>query len=186
MENDGKLPESDITGALHGLLGISDDEGDELSPELSFKEEMVEEVMQELWKEISSSTSTDPTSPPANFPPPSTPSMMSPSFFGKNESCGPSFSDSASTVMAGIVMGGGGGGGGGMYSLVGPIGKVAGGEVESPATGSGWWVSENGVYGLGVGEGFGERMDGCDGGELDDEWLARVLKWGPHEVDERT
>jgi hypothetical protein len=75
----------------------------------SIKEEMVEEVMQELHKGISPSACTKPTTWPASCS--SFWSLSSSSLFllmmladskGKSKSCGPSVSDSASTVMAGI------------------------------------------------------------------------------------
>ncbi|TQE11135.1 hypothetical protein C1H46_003141 [Malus baccata] len=147
---------------------------DELLPEIPIKEELIEEVMQELYKEITTTNSpaaattttatsdcNKPSSPAATFP---TPSLVVGN--GKSESCGASVSDSASTVMVGV-------------EFVGPAGKKGG----SPENGA--WRSECGRsnHGLVVVKG---GMDGCDhAGEVDDEWLERVLMstWGPVDLD---
>ncbi|ESR64080.1 hypothetical protein KPL70_000513 [Citrus sinensis] len=162
-KEDSKSPDEsgisgDLVGTLTMLLTEVDDEA-ELSPELLIKEEKIEEVMRELYKEISTSpscTNVNPTSPPSNVPspPPSLP------FDVKSESCGASISVSGSTVMAGI-------------EYVGPTGNIA--------------SAENGVWMVGRGDGnsnnnhnaVGEEMDGCDLLDVGDEWLARVLRWGP-------
>lgn len=162
-KEDSKSPDEsgisgDLVGTLTMLLTEVDDEA-ELSPELLIKEEKIEEVMRELYKEIATSpscTNVKPTSPPSNVPspPPSLP------FDVKSESCGASISVSGSTVMAGI-------------EYVGPTGNIA--------------ITENGVWMVGRGDGnsnnnhnaVGEEMDGCDLLDVGDEWLARVLRWGP-------
>lgn len=150
----------DMAGLFPEILSVpdGDDDSDSL-PGFQFKEEMVVEVMQELWKEISS--------PPARLPSP-------------EGSCGASFSDSASTVMAGVEMVGGGGGG---TSLVGLDGRRPG----RAAAGKGWTAEvakEEECYVpefMAVG---GEVMDGCDAVEFDDEWLSRVLSWDPLDLDD--
>jgi hypothetical protein len=184
MEGQGNSnwPKSETSGSLGRKLNelLTDFEGDnDMSPaELYIKEEMVlEEVMQELHKEIRPSASTKPTTWPTSFPSPSS-SPLSTSLFsltplpfanseGKSESCGASQSDSASTVMAGIEF----------------VGSAV--KIRSPDNGF-WGVVEGGGcnYEVGVGESFGETLDGCDGGELDDEWLGRLLRWDPPLLDD--
>ena len=82
---------------------------------------------------------------------------------GGAESCGASVSDSASSVMAGIAP-------------VGPAGYWRGCIDRGPV-----------VVGDTDHDRDEKRMDGCDGDQEeddgDDEWLARVLSWGPVEVD---
>ncbi|PSR91312.1 SH3 and multiple ankyrin repeat domains protein like [Actinidia chinensis var. chinensis] len=163
MEDNSKSPESDFSGNIAGeistLLAVSDDEdGSEWLSEVPIKEERVEELMQELLKEMntSSPSSSSPDNSPGLFP-------SFDSVGGNKESCGPSLSDSASTWMAGLeghVAGG--------FGLHG----VAGAGDGSPA-----------VEGGGRGKFWGERMDGCDGKEGDDEWLTRVLSCGPQDMD---
>ncbi|KAJ0091189.1 hypothetical protein Patl1_13025 [Pistacia atlantica] len=168
-EEDSKSPETnfsgDVVGSLTMLLTEVDDET-ELSPESPMKEEKIEEIMQELYKELtcSSSSNVSPTSPLSSFPSPlSSPSSSLSSssllpFDGKSESCGASVSDSGSTVMAGI-------------EFVGPTGCMTKGKVG--LSGNGEWTVGIGCHGGGEGE-------GCDLMEEDgDEWLARVLGWGP-------
>lgn len=121
MEEIEKSPESCFTGDLRSLMELHDGEnGGEFLPEVEIKEEMVVEVMQELLKEINTCCCEVETSPsPASFPA----TMSSSSFVvgGDNERCGPAFSDSASTVMAGVGMG--------------PTKVLAGEEVGFPAGG---------------------------------------------------
>lgn len=71
-----------------------EDQGDDVP----VKEELVEEVMRQLWKEINSSPVSEIETPASSE---SSPSFL-PSVVGDKESCGASFSDSASTLMAGI------------------------------------------------------------------------------------
>ncbi|GMN35997.1 hypothetical protein TIFTF001_005690 [Ficus carica] len=164
MEADPKSP-----AEFDRLLTEQDDSVLALSPEVPIKEEKVEEFMQELYRELYSAAPPDAASFPA--------------VDAGSETCGASVSDSASTVMAGF--------------------EFAGGNVVSaPEGGRGFWWGqvENGYYYCGrpeVDGGGGDRevdhrkkrlgkgrMDGCDlGEELDDEWLARVLNWGPVELD---
>ncbi|KAA8525160.1 hypothetical protein F0562_006976 [Nyssa sinensis] len=188
MEDSGKTPESDDTGDFAGVLreflAISDDDcGDDFSPKVPIKEELVEKVMQELWKEINCCYSyTNPPSSPASFP------ASSSSVFvvgGDNENCGPSFSDSSLTVMAGIEMGGANAKGGGVSCFLGPTDDSAGGNMgfPSPAGDGSSVVEQGGCCDGGGGEIMGEKMDGCDGGDFDDEWLTRVLSCGPQELD---
>ncbi|KAL7187762.1 hypothetical protein ACSBR1_037755 [Camellia fascicularis] len=178
MEDFGKSPESDyISGELRAFLALSDDEvAGEFFPDVPIKEELVEEVMHQLWKEING-CDRNKSSPPSS--PESSPLPFAAAGVNK-ESCGPSFSDSASTVMAGIKVGGCGGG---SSSSVGPTMEVSGRHMGFPATvaGKGKWVvaveEEEEKRG-------GGKMDGYDGKEVDDEWLTRVLSWGPEELDE--
>ncbi|KAJ0031861.1 hypothetical protein Pint_12956 [Pistacia integerrima] len=132
------------------LLTEVDDET-ELSPESPMKEEKIEEIMQELYKESSfPSPLSSPSSSLSSSSSSSSSSSLLP-FDGKSESCGASVSDSGSTMMAGI-------------EFVGPTGCMT--------KGKGGVVRKWGVDG---GEG-----EGCDVMEEDgDEWLARVLGWGP-------
>ncbi|KAF3447529.1 hypothetical protein FNV43_RR12715 [Rhamnella rubrinervis] len=148
----------DISGKLTNLPTEQDD-AVELFPEIPVKEELIEEVMQELYKEIAcSSNCTNPSSSS-----PSTTSFVAGN--GKSESCGPSVSDLASTVMAGV-------------EFVGSTERFA--EVKTEIA-SGSSSSTLAVVEKGFGE--GDQVDGCDGVEVDDEWLARVLSWGPVELD---
>lgn len=71
-----------------------EDQGDDVP----VKEELVEEVMRQLWKEINSSPVSEIETPASSE---SSPCFL-PSVVGDKESCGASFSDSASTLMAGI------------------------------------------------------------------------------------
>ena len=161
----------DLAGLFPEILAVPDGDGDDSLPGFQFKEEMVEEVMQELWKEISS--------PPAILPPsPELPGLV---VGVGRESCGASFSDSASTVMAGVEMAAGGGGSG---SLVGLAGRKAG--RGASGKGSAAEVAEEECYVPEFGGAGGERMDGCDGLEFDDEWLSRILSWGPLDFDDWT
>ncbi|KAG2666029.1 hypothetical protein I3843_15G033400 [Carya illinoinensis] len=185
MEGNSELsPESETTagiiaGKLNELL-TEDDGNDDLSSELFIKEEMVAKFMQELYKEITCpSTSTNPNKKANDFPPPtlSSSSLSTSSSFaltvpfaewnGKSESCGTSVSDPVSTLMAGM-------------EYFGPAAKMG-----SPENGfCGGAVEVGGCnyrpVAVGAKEGFGEsQMDGCDVGELDDEWLGRVLSWDP-------
>ncbi|XWS26409.1 hypothetical protein CRYUN_Cryun26dG0029900 [Craigia yunnanensis] len=192
-EDDSISPENeiprDIARKLNFFLTEYDDES-EFSNEGLVEEGKLEEIMQELYKEITSSSYN--TSPPTvTFPSPSSSSssllsMSSLPFFSvsdvKSESCGASMSDSSSTVMAGI-------------EFVGHPGKLSEIKLGLPDTGNGspeneLWVIEMGFDDnnsnnvVGGGE---EEMDGCDEGEIgDDQWLARVLRWGPVELEEWT
>ncbi|KAF5726161.1 hypothetical protein HS088_TW23G00902 [Tripterygium wilfordii] len=62
-------------------------------------------------------------------------------------------------------------------SLSGTASIMAGFEFVGPA---GW---KEGDMGLGSVEG---KMEGCDGVETSDEWLTRVLSWGPLEMEDWT
>lgn len=155
-ESSKSSPESNTAGKFMDLLTEHDDAA-ELFP---IKEELIEEVMQELYREITctSGCSTDISSSPATLP-----STSSAASFvvgnGKSESCGASMSDVASTVMVGV-------------EFVGSTERLGGLKAE---VGSASSAVEKG-YGDGV-------MDDCDSVEVDDEWIARVLSWGPVELD---
>ncbi|KAK5830078.1 hypothetical protein PVK06_013872 [Gossypium arboreum] len=155
-----ELP-GNVAGKLNVLLTDSDD-GSEFSYEGSVEEEKLEEIMQELYKEIAS------TSPPPSvtFPSLSSSSSSSSSLTFSpisdvkiSESCGASMSDSSSTVMAGIA-------------FVGPTGKFPDVKEGSPE-------KELWIKGM-------ERCDEEEGEVGDDPWLARVLGWGPLELEEWT
>ncbi|XP_048332129.1 uncharacterized protein LOC125423045 [Ziziphus jujuba] len=155
----------DVSGKFMDLLREHDDDDDaaELFPEIPIKEELIEEVMQELYKEITytSDCYTNISSSPATMPSPS----LAASFVvgnGKSESCGASVSDSASTVMVGV-------------EFVGSGERLGG--VKKTEVGNG---SSSSAVGKGYGEG---EVDGCNSVEVDDEWLARVLSWGPVELE---
>ncbi|OMO66946.1 hypothetical protein CCACVL1_20910 [Corchorus capsularis] len=187
----------EIAGKLNVLMTESDDESD-FSSEGLVTEEKLEEIMQELYREITipSSYYTSPpptvtlTSPSSSSSSPSVTSPFSLSslpFFAvsdvQSESCGASMSNTASTVMAGI-------------EFVGPAGNfsdVTAGLPEAGDMGTIMVVDENlnvegESEGVIMGEEIDEKMDGCDEGEVgdDDQWLARVLGWGPLELDEWT
>lgn len=155
-------PESNIFGDISDKfteLPTEQDDAVELFPEIPIKEELIEEVMQDLYKEITcSSKCTNPSSSS-----PSTTSFVA--GIGKSESCGASVSDLASTVMAGVEFVGS------TERFVGVKTEIAGGSSSST------------LAGVEKGFGEGDQVDGCDGEEVDDEWLARVLSWGPVELD---
>ncbi|XWS72456.1 hypothetical protein CRYUN_Cryun02cG0041300 [Craigia yunnanensis] len=198
-EEDSESPEAELSGDFGGKLNVLlteyDDES-EFSSEGLVEEEKLEEMMQELYKEITSSSYN--TSPPTVTLPSPSSSSSSPLFLSslpffvvsdvKSESCGASMSDSSSTVMAGI-------------EFVGPTGKLSDVRVGLPETGNG--SPENKLWVMGTGfddnnnyndvveggvEGLKEEeMEGCDEGEVgDDQWLERVLGWGPLELEEWT
>ncbi|XAR70797.1 hypothetical protein NMG60_11027796 [Bertholletia excelsa] len=164
MEESGKVPESDGASELLAFLTESDDEfGGDFSPEVPIEEELVEKVMNELRKEINCFQNKDAV---MSFPPGSSPAP-DPSFLfigGEKESCGAAFSGLASTVMADVQV-------------------AAGGDLGFPAVAGNvmWMLRDGGCCGV---DAMGPKMDGCDGREVDDEWLARVLSWGPDELDE--
>ncbi|GKV03579.1 hypothetical protein SLEP1_g15853 [Rubroshorea leprosula] len=185
LEVESKSPELKFAGGIVSkldlLLSEADDES-EFSDGFLIEEEKVEEIMRELYKEITSCPCASPT-PAANLPS-STSSVSSTSslipfssqpFFAvcdvtdvKSDSCGPSLSDSASTVMAGV-------------EFVGPTFKnVALPEIRSGSPVENEMWMEGGGIDDGVG---GVGMDGRDGEVVDDQWLARVLGWDPLEID---
>ncbi|KAJ4959176.1 hypothetical protein NE237_026287 [Protea cynaroides] len=150
------------------------DEEELLLAGFSVKEETLMQVMKVLEEEISCSAN------------PSSSVMFSPSssfvtINGNEESCGPSFSDSASTVMASIDMGG--------ISISyfmsstnvdGPLDLPAAAKEEEhgfPEIGK---FSVSGVSGVGI------NGSSCEFevGESEDEWLARVLNGSPLEFEE--
>lgn len=103
----------DLAVNLTEFLMECDGEGD---LNQAVKQEMLEEVMHELYKQIMPTAPTTCTSNPtplhANIPPRKTPDSL-PSLLslypplgivsdGKSESCGPSVSDSSSTMMVGV------------------------------------------------------------------------------------
>ncbi|KAF8400995.1 hypothetical protein HHK36_014298 [Tetracentron sinense] len=164
MEESGTLPEYDDAAGVAGkgprTPAIFDDDEDFLDG-FWIEEEMVEEVMKELEEEISCTTNiNNPFSSPTILP--SSSSFVT--INGNEESCGPSFSDSASTVMASIDMCGIS-----VSYFTGPTEEFSGVSVGFPAP-------ENVCCRPEVGEEVtGEGMDGCDCDEVNDEWVARVL-----------
>ncbi|OMO86575.1 hypothetical protein COLO4_21059 [Corchorus olitorius] len=187
----------EIAGKLNVLMTESDDESD-FSSEGLVREEKLEEIMQELYREIAipSSYYTSPpptvtlTSPSSSSSSPSVTSPFSLSslpFFAvsdvQSESCGASMSNTASTVMAGI-------------EFVGPAGNFSDVNAGLPeADDMGIMVLDENLNVEGesegvMGEEIDDKMKGCDEGEVgegdDDQWLARVLGWGPLELDEWT
>ncbi|KAI8530943.1 hypothetical protein RHMOL_Rhmol11G0099300 [Rhododendron molle] len=81
---------------MEELRAFLDDE--DQGNDVPVKEELVEEVMRQLWKEINSSPVSEIETPSLSE---SSPCFL-PSVVGDKESCGASFSDSASTLMVGI------------------------------------------------------------------------------------
>lgn len=189
----GKSPESNVvagtSGDLNSFYAICDAD-DEILPEVEVEEEMVEKVMHELLKEINGPV-------PGSFP--------SSAGFVAGESCGPAFSGSSSTVMAGIEMssgGSGGGGGGGDFTVGGEVGVLGvfsgfvgvGFPAEVGGGGNGPRAEEGrgkekqcSMHGGGKEEEEEMRMDGYDGedsnDEDDDEWLTMFLNYAPPELD---
>ncbi|XP_062097802.1 uncharacterized protein LOC133803708 [Humulus lupulus] len=176
----------DITGKFIGLMA-------DMSPEIPIREELIEEVMQELYREISSNGDGPGVGPgPKSTTVAGSEQVPTTSFDvvigkenDKSESCGASFSESASTVMAGI-------------EYVAATGRFAGRNMGSTTTmwresgddGSYWSWDHGGdddeVVMMRKKKKGVVEMDGCDRGcddqEVDDEWLARVLSWGPVEL----
>ncbi|XP_039071717.1 uncharacterized protein LOC120218891 [Hibiscus syriacus] len=156
-----ELP-GDISGKLDVLLMDSDD-GSELSFERLVEEDKVEEIMQELYKEITLATSSSNTYPPSTI----------------SESCGASMSDLSSTVMAGI-------------EFVGPTKKMPDIKGGLPETGNGSSDNELRIMKMGFDDNNNVVIGGGGKGEADkmevddDQWLARVLGWGPLELEEWT
>ncbi|MCD9558950.1 hypothetical protein HAX54_016657 [Datura stramonium] len=186
----GELPENDVIPGVSMELNafLDDDEEGYI-----LEDRKVEEVMHELLKEINGGSDGKNAG------------MLgaSPSFYISGESCGPAFSGSGSTLMAGIEMG----------SSAGGVGDASGGSlVEVARVGLGGPTIE--VFsGLEVGfsvnngplllEGKGkvkeksmqeggtdeveverEKMDGCDEEEGEDEWLTRVLSCAPQVLED--
>ncbi|KAH0460079.1 hypothetical protein IEQ34_010742 [Dendrobium chrysotoxum] len=117
---------------------------------IGIEEEMVTEVMRWLEREISS-------------PPP-----VQPVISGNQESCGPSISDSSSTVMANVDTSGGGGGGCLSFFFGAPAGP------EFPASGIRSWIE---------GLARSQAADGR-GGVDDEEWLVRAMSVAGVELEE--
>ncbi|KAK8547369.1 hypothetical protein V6N13_098079 [Hibiscus sabdariffa] len=195
-KEDLKSSETGLSGDISGKLNVfmtDSNEGSELSYEGLVQEEKVEEIMQELYKEMTLATSSSNTSPPTSvavtFPSLSLSLSLSSSsssllssltFFPVNdvkisESCGASMSDSSSTVMAGI-------------EFVGPTRRMPG--VKGGSSEKELWIMDTGfefdgeydnnkaVIIAGGGKGETGRM------EVDeDQWLARVLGWGPRPLE---
>lgn len=158
------------------LMSVPDEE---LLLEIPIGEERIEKFMQELYKEI---TTAARTTTAANKPSPAVASYPSESSFLWNgwerererESCGAAFSDSASTVMAGV--------------------EFAGNMISAPENGGRCGCKCRSNEGLVVGKREEGAMNGCDacgvghgrkvdGGDDDDEeWFARVLSWGPADL----
>ncbi|KAK8698552.1 hypothetical protein V6N13_114664 [Hibiscus sabdariffa] len=136
--------------------------------------------MQELYREITSpsyNTSSQSQQPMVTLSSSSSSSplhLSSLSFLSvydvKIESCGASMSQLSSTVMAGI-------------GFVGPCLKVGLPEKEKISAKNDLWVMEKSKNKVGGGGGEDEGMKGCD---ENDEWLSRVLGWGPLELEEWT
>ncbi|KAK8568589.1 hypothetical protein V6N13_106494 [Hibiscus sabdariffa] len=179
-------PESGLSGDAAGSLNVVLTESDD---EIEFsnlgfvQEEKLEEIMQELYREITSpSYNTTSQQPMVTLPSSSSSSsplhLSSLPFFSacdvKSESCGASMSQSSSTVMAGIA-------------FVGPCVKVGlPGKKKISAENDLRVMMEMGFNDYKksknklVGE---EEMEGCD---ENDEWLSRVLGWGPLELEDWT
>ncbi|KAK9275229.1 hypothetical protein L1049_022491 [Liquidambar formosana] len=146
------------------------DDDDDILAWLSADEDTMVELMNLLEEEITSPFKVkfidDPYSSPLIFQS----SSLYVTINGNEESCGSSFSDSESSVMASIDMGGinkGGGGGGTEALLVGPAAEDAGAWVDEEQV-AGYWAED--------GEGAGKGSNGCDWSDWDDDELARFLR----------
>ncbi|PON56355.1 hypothetical protein PanWU01x14_181860 [Parasponia andersonii] len=179
----------DITGKFTGLVAEQDG-AVEISPEIPIREELIEEVMQELYREITNNNKRNSASDHGGGPGSSgaeTASFggddaMVGGYMGKSESCGACVSESASTVMAGIELVGS------TFTRKGfsfPFEKTT---MWGESSGGGGYRWDDHDHDHDQVEKWGEGMDGCDGGGddhhgVDDEWLARVLSWGPLELE---
>lgn len=183
----GDLPENDVIPGVSMALKafLEDDEEGGYFPE----DQKVEEVMHELLKEINGGSNDK------------NPGMIgaSSSFSITGESCGPAFSGSGSTLMAGIEMGSGSDNGGlevsGLgLSIGGPTSEVFSGldlgfsvnhgPLMMDGKGKGKEKSMQEEGGGGKEEVEGEKMDGCDEEEGEDEWLTRVLNSAPQVLED--
>uniref|UniRef100_M1DCW7 Uncharacterized protein n=1 Tax=Solanum tuberosum TaxID=4113 RepID=M1DCW7_SOLTU len=154
------------------------------------EDEKVEEVMHELLKEINGGGSDGKNNGMLG---------VSPSFYMNGESCGPAFSGSGSTLMAGIEMAGTGMGsstvssclleGGGVVGLGGPTIEVFSG-LEMGFTmknDNGPWLvdgKEKAQKEKSISMQEGEKMEGWDEEEGEDEWLTRVLSCAPQVLED--
>lgn len=181
----GELPESDvIPGVSTELKAFFEDDEEEEGSYILEDDQKVEEVMHELLKEINGGGSDDNGKKLG----------VSPSFYLSGESCGPAFSGSGSTLMAGIEMVRSSGTrscnlleGGGVVGLGGPTiemfsGLEMGFDVKNN---NGPWLME----GKGKAQkkeegGKEEKMEGWDEEEGEDEWLTRVLSCAPQVLED--
>ncbi|XP_058070870.1 uncharacterized protein LOC131219824 [Magnolia sinica] len=158
MEAAGRMSESDES---YKRPALSEDEYDHMAG-YEIEEDMVEEVMKRLEEEING----------PGFVPYSSCSFVT--INGNEESCGPSFSDSASTQMASIDMGGIS-----ISELVGRSG-LYGGMNGIPTMGSATWVTEeDGSWQVGKVPTVTDDVE-----ESDDEWLSHVLSGPDFEFEE--
>ncbi|KAK8581928.1 hypothetical protein V6N13_144921 [Hibiscus sabdariffa] len=162
-KEDLKSPGTEISGDISGNLNVlftDSDDGTEPSHEGLVEEEKVEEIMQELYKEITLAAYSSNTSPPTTvtFPSPPPPPFLSPlTFFPANDV---KISESCGASMSdssSTVMAG--------VEFVGPTKRMPDVKAGSPPVKE-LWVTEREVD--------------------DDQWLARVLGWGPLELEEWT
>ncbi|KAK4366273.1 hypothetical protein RND71_014153 [Anisodus tanguticus] len=187
----GKLPENDVILVVSVELKafLEDDEEGYI-----LEDKKVAELMQELLKEINGGSDDKNVEMLGS----------SSSFYISGESCGPAFSGSGSTLMAGIEMGCGsnsaGGGGGGNrdnvsleaagVGLGGPDMEVFSGLEVGFSVYNGPWLVEGKGKEKNMQEEENEeevereKMDGCDEEEGEDEWLTRVLSYAPQVLDD--
>uniref|UniRef100_A0A3Q7IJF2 Uncharacterized protein n=1 Tax=Solanum lycopersicum TaxID=4081 RepID=A0A3Q7IJF2_SOLLC len=177
----GELPESDVIPGVSTELKafLEDDEEGYV-----MEDEKVEEVMHELLKEIHGDGSDGKNNGTLG---------VSPSFYVNGESCGPAFSGSGSTLMAGIAGAGmdtGSSGlleGGGVVGLGGPNIEVFSG-LEMGFTmnnnNNGPWLMEKAQKEKSINMEEGEKMEGWDEEEGEDEWLTRVLSCAPQVLED--
>lgn len=152
MEDEAwKIPEADGAGKW---LPVSEEEVLDVES-LGIEEGMVEEVMKGLEMEINGQDFLFPYS-----------SSDFVTINGNEETCGPSFSDSASTVMASIDMGGAG-----ILNLVEPT-DLCSCCCGDGGGGGGW---EMGALEQKMEEESAVVDVDADVEESDEEWLARVL-----------
>ncbi|KAJ4949969.1 hypothetical protein NE237_026801 [Protea cynaroides] len=188
MKEIRKRPETEVSDEMVGKrprtpsLSEAEDEYEEelLLAGLLVDEATLMEVMKVLEKEISCPANANNSNPSSSV-------MYSPSssfvtINGNEESCGPSFSDSASTLMANVDMGGIS-----ISYFMGPVNEMpipSSGSMDFSATTEEQWLTEIGessvssISGEGINNGFE-----CEVEESDDEWLDRVLNEAPFEFE---
>ncbi|XP_042492546.1 uncharacterized protein LOC122072072 [Macadamia integrifolia] len=167
MKEIWKLSETEIPGEFVGkqqrIPAFSEDEEEEelLLAGFSVEEETLMEVMKILEEEITNPGYANNGNTTAN--PLSSPFVT---INGNEESCGPSFSDSSSTVMASV-----------------DIGSISSSYFMGPTNGFRWpEVREVSVSSI-SGGGINIECD-CEVGDSEDEWLDRVLNGAPFEFDQ--
>lgn len=160
----GDLPENDVIPGVPTELKAFFEDDEEGSCIL--EDQKVEEVMHELLKEINGDGNDGKSIGTLG---------ASPSFNMSGESCGPAFSGSGSTLMAGIEMAGSGTSCNLLESagVVGPTVEMFSG-IEMGNKNNGPWLKD----GKSMEE--GGKMEGWD----EEEWLTRVLCCAPQVLED--